>query len=348
MRGYDGGMTSTAKRRWSRELESEIDGIAFGPTGPVMLHGYDRPAGGKWHDHVIPGKLGAFDRNTGDALWIAPCEVGYGRGFGAALASDGTVIVLGPGTGGHRIVRMSLANGELIDGTEIAPFDEAHVSADLCLCVNAGRVFAIDPRAMKEVWEYKNEGERFHHIARSGNRALVVFSNRQTGKQGVCCLDVETGRLLGLVVPATQEVIHDVAATREAAVVLTTGIAEALSDEQRERFAAELAEAGPGNGRDTLSLLAMPLDREPREGALWYRVLETRRVEEPPDVSISADSGKLYLERGAYLEALDILTGRRLGEWTVPGLDVQIAWQVADGAGLLAEETRASVFELPA
>jgi hypothetical protein len=33
---------------------------------------------------------------------------------------------------------------------------------------------------------------------------------------------------------------------------------------------------------------------------------------------------------------------------TLPGLDERIAWQVSQGAGLLAEETRASVFELPA
>ncbi len=54
-------MTDTAKRRWSRELESEVDGIEFGINGPVLLHGYAPPAGGKWIDDVIPGKLGAFD-----------------------------------------------------------------------------------------------------------------------------------------------------------------------------------------------------------------------------------------------------------------------------------------------
>ena len=61
-------MTTTAKRRWSRELDSEVDGIAFASTGPVLLHGYDPPAGGKWMDDVIPGKLGAFVRSNGGQL----------------------------------------------------------------------------------------------------------------------------------------------------------------------------------------------------------------------------------------------------------------------------------------
>ena len=77
-------------------------------------------------------------------------------------------------------------------------------------------------------------------------------------------------------------------------------------------------------------------------------MLDTRAVDELPEVSISADSGKLYIERGAHLEVVDALTGRALGEWTVPGLDEQIAWSVVQGAGLLAEETRVSLFELPA
>jgi len=48
------------------------------------------------------------------------------------------------------------------------------------------------------------------------------------------------------------------------------------------------------------------------------------------------------------VEVRDLVSGRLLGEWTVPGLDEQVAWQVSSGAGLLAEENRISVFELPA
>ena len=51
---------------------------------------------------------------------------------------------------------------------------------------------------------------------------------------------------------------------------------------------------------------------------------------------------------GALLEVRDGLSGRSLGEMTLPGLDERIAWGVSQGAGLLAEETRVSVFELPA
>ena len=71
-------------------------------------------------------------------------------------------------------------------------------------------------------------------------------------------------------------------------------------------------------------------------------------MDDLPDVSITGDSGKLYVERRALLAAVDAVTGRPLGDWTVPGLDEKVAWPVVDGAGLLAEETRVSVFELPA
>ena len=59
-------------------------------------------------------------------------------------------------------------------------------------------------------------------------------------------------------------------------------------------------------------------------------------------------SGKLYLVKGALIEVRDTLTGRMLGDWAVPGLDESVAFLVSDGAGLLAEETRVSMFELPA
>jgi hypothetical protein len=81
---------------------------------------------------------------------------------------------------------------------------------------------------------------------------------------------------------------------------------------------------------------------------LWYELLDQSASEEFPEVSITADSGKLYVVRGALLEVRDGLTGRALDEWAVPGLDDRVGWSVAHGAGLLAEETRVSIFELPA
>src|SRR4029453_6583633 len=55
--------------------------------------------------------------------------------------------------------------------------------------------------------------------------------------------------------------------------------------------------------------------------------------DESPEVAIAADSGKLYLVKGALLEVRDTLTGRMLGDWAVPGLDESVAWQVSPGAG---------------
>ena len=175
------GMTSTAKRRWSRELETEIDGIAFSSTGPVLLHGYDPPAGGKWIDDVIPGKLGAFDRSSGERLWNAPCEVGYGRGFGAGIGQQGQVIVLGPSQGGHRLVRMSVADGELLEAADIQSFDSAIVASDAVVCSNARMVWALDTLTLTEAWTYGREGERYHDVARLGDVVLVVVSNTDNG-----------------------------------------------------------------------------------------------------------------------------------------------------------------------
>ena len=84
-------MTHTARRRWTRELSSEVDGIAVGDSGPILLHGYDPPAGGRWIDSAIPGKLASLDRSTGEVLWVSPCEVGYGRGFGAGFGEGDEV-----------------------------------------------------------------------------------------------------------------------------------------------------------------------------------------------------------------------------------------------------------------
>ena len=76
-----------------------------------------------------------------------------------------------------------------------------------------------------------------------------------------------------------------------------------------------------------------------------YRPLD---AEDIPEVAVAADSGKLYVVKGALLEVRDGLTGRSLGDWVVPGLDERVSWRVSQGAALLAEERRVSVFELPA
>jgi putative pyrroloquinoline-quinone binding quinoprotein len=341
-------MTTTARRRWSCEFGAQVDGIAFASEGPVLVHGYDAPAGGKWVDDVIPGKLAALDRHSGEILWKAPCEVGYGRGFGAGFGALGQALVLGPSQGGHRAARMSLADGELLESMDIPSFDEAIVGEDLCICTSAGRVFAIESLSLGETWEYSREGERYHHVVRSGDRAMVVFSNVNTRKTGVLALDAETGAFEGLVVSPSFPVVHGVVATRDLVVLLAAELEAVLPADRQGELATAVALHEGGGLRDTLSLVALRIDGQAGDDPLWFQVLETRSVDELPEVSISGQGGKLYVERGAWLEARDALTGRALGEWTVPGLDEQVGWSVVDGAGLLAEETRVSVFELPA
>ncbi|MFT7541484.1 MAG: hypothetical protein ACI9K5_002453, partial [Gammaproteobacteria bacterium] len=190
-------MTTTARRRWSREFQGEIDGIFLGTSGPAIIHGYDPPAGGKWIDNVIPGKLGALERSTGETLWLSPCEVGYGRGFGVGLGPENDVVIMGPGMQGHRIARQSLETGELLGAQEIEPFDQAVVGPDMSITVTAAKVSGILTEPMIEVWSYARDGERYHMVSRAGNRALVVYTNTNTRRQGILALDVESGELVG-------------------------------------------------------------------------------------------------------------------------------------------------------
>lgn len=346
-------MTSTARRRWSRELDTEVSGIAFGPEGPVLVHGFDPPAGGKWLDDVIPGKLAALDRHSGEVEWIAPCEVGYGRGFAAGFGALGQALVLGPSTHGHRMVRMSLENGELLAGSDIPSFDESIVARDVCHCSSAQRVFALDSLTLNETWEYAREGERYHGLARSGDRVYVNVTQVSAGAgaedpQGVLVLDASTGEYVGHLLRPCLPTIHGLCATGGLVIVFTEQIEGVIGADRMGEYALALGSHPGGGNRDTLSMLALAEGGSSDGPPTWFRILETAPVGDIPEVSVSADNGKLYVERGAMLEALDALSGRPLGDWTVPGLDMKISWTVAAGAGLLAEETRVSLFELPA
>jgi hypothetical protein len=325
-------MTRTARRRWSREFQGEIDGIALGDSGPVILHGYDPPAGGKWIDSVIPGKLGAYDRSSGEVLWLSPCEVGYGRGFGCGLGEEDDVVILGPSNQSHRIARMSLVSGELIGASEIGAFDQGLVWGDMCLTVTPQRVTGILTSAMIEVWKYARDGERYHLAGRVGPHAYVVYTDTARKRQGVLRLDMESGEHVDTFLDPERPVIHDLLCSEDLAVLLSGN-----------RVPPRPGQAG---GPEELRLEAFRT-RESSAFSLWREVL-AEESDELPDVSISLDSGKLYLARGAMLEVRDGVSGRMLGELTLPGLDERVAWKVSQGAGLLAEETRASVFELPA
>ncbi|MEX1023689.1 MAG: hypothetical protein WD226_01310 [Planctomycetota bacterium] len=323
-------MTTTAKRRWSSDFQGEIDGISFTREGPVFVHGYDPPAGGKWMDDVIPGKLGAFDRGTGQKLWLSPCEVGYGRGYGAGLGEENDIVILGPSSQGHRIARMKVETGELIGLSEIESFDQAVVRGDMCLTVTPGRVAGILTTPMFEAWSFSRDGERYHLVGRDDDVALVAATNTALDKQGVLMLEVESGDFAGVFLEADYTVIHEMCVSN-GTITLLTG-----TGSSRNRGHAEVL---------TLSVFA----RRGREAApLWSERVPNDSSDGLPDVSILVDSGKLYVADGAALTVRDVLSGRELGELTVPGLDERIAWQVSDGAGFLAEEDRMAIFELPA
>ncbi|MEM7309054.1 MAG: hypothetical protein AAF682_20390 [Planctomycetota bacterium] len=320
-------MLRTARRRWTREMDGEIDGIALGDTGPLLLHGYTPPAGGKWKDDVIPGRLGAYDRQSGKELWVSPCEVGYGRGFGAGLGDEDDVVVLGPGSGGHLIARMSLSSGELLGAESIEPFDQAVVGGDLCMTLTPGRVTGLLTGPMLEVWSFRREGERYHLLGRDGAHVFVLYTDNKAKRQGVLRVEVESGEFVSELLPPELAVVHDMA--------VGGGVAVLLVGEGLKRAAAQ----------ERLFLLGVSTTEDGT--VLWRDPIPEEGLGGMPDVSIRLDDGKLYVARDSLLDVRDVLTGRQLGEVTVPGLDEHIAWHVSQGAGLLAEETRVSVFEIP-
>jgi hypothetical protein len=324
-------MTRTSRRRWSRDFAGEIDGIALGDAGPVVLHGYDPPAGGKWIDNVIPGKLGAYDRANGEVLWVSPCEVGYGRGFGCGFGDEEDVVILGPSSQKHRIARMSLSSGELIGANEIRAFDQALAFGDVCLTVTPQRVTGILTSPMLEVWSHARDGERYHMVGRVGPHAYVVYTDTARKRQGVLRLDVESGEQVDTFLDPELPVIHELVCGGDLAIVLSGNRVP--------------ARPGQPSGPEELRLECFRTTQSDAY-SLWREVLADES-DELPDVSLCFDSGKLYLARGAMLEVRDGLSGRMLGELTVPGLDERVAWKVAQGAGLVAEETRATVYELP-
>lgn len=342
-------MTRTARRRWTRELESEVDGIAIGESGPILVHGYDPPAGGKWVDSVIPGKLGALDRTTGETLWFSPCEVGYGRGFGAGLGGQDDVIVMGPSNQGHRIVRMSLGSGELLEVREIEPFDEALVAEDFCVSVTPNKISCLATGSLEPIWSYGKKGQRFHRIGRDGKRLFVVTTmatTGRTGKQGVLMLDVSTGRPMGWLLDSSQTAVRCMAVGSDCVTLVVSDLMAALPQESVLEYLTSNTENDlDDHGR--LHLLCLPSDGTKSAKPLWFEELLEPSSDEFPDILVSHNSGKLYIVQGASLDVRDLVSGGKLGEMTVPGLDEHVAWSVSQGAGVLAEETRISIFEIP-
>jgi hypothetical protein len=83
---------------------------------------------------------------------------------------------------------MSLQSGELLAAADLPTFDEALVAEDVCVVSAVKRVSAVDTQTLREKWRYTREGERYHHIGRSGNRVFVVYSG-ESRKKGVLALD---------------------------------------------------------------------------------------------------------------------------------------------------------------
>ncbi|QDU66014.1 hypothetical protein [Engelhardtia mirabilis] len=344
-------MTRSARRRWTADLESEIDGLALSAQGPVVLHVYDPPAGGKWIDDAIPGKVGAFDRQTGERLWVSPCEVGYGRGFGAGIGEESELVILGPSQGGHRMVRMSLDDGVLLGVESVPEFDEALVSPDLCICVGLKAITAVHTTPMVESWRVAGAGRRFHRAARAGNMLYVVYSTKDSRHQGVLAMRVDNGKLIRELVEPNQPAIHDLCAGEGVFAIVVEDLESALPPEAARDFALrqltredvdhDFAASGPTPG-------LVVHEADSGERPMWYEPLgATPAGDDLGEASVAIDSGKLYLARGALLSVRDVLTGRLLGELAVPGLDEHVAWSVKNGAFLLAEETRVSVYEIP-
>jgi hypothetical protein len=337
--------TRTARRRWSRDLEAEVDGIAITSAGPVLVHSYEPPAGGKWRDSVIPGKLAALDRHTGDVRWNSPCEVGYGRGFGAGLGASGEVLVLGPSQSGYCVARMDPASGELAEAREIEPFDEAHVGADLCLTLAARRVTALSSAGLTEAWRYARPKERYHLMARDGELVYVAFTSESARSQGILELDAQSGELRDTLLEPSQRVIHGLSAGGGAVAAIVSDLEQTADPETLEQRLVLGAGRRPGEVRG-LGIAVLPRGARAGQAPLWVEALESDE-DEFPEALIQLDAGKLYVARAALLDVVDVLTGRRLGRLTIPGLDEQVAFRVSQGAALLAEETRLSVFEIP-
>ncbi|MEO0652518.1 MAG: hypothetical protein AAFZ65_17730, partial [Planctomycetota bacterium] len=332
-------MNRSARRRWSTDPECEIDGIVVGPSGPIVLHGYDPPAGGKWVDDVIPGKVLGYDRQSGERLWASPCEVGYGRGFGAGFDSEGALVILGPSQGGHRISRMSASDGVLLGVEAVPEFDEAHVADDLCICVGPTSITGVLTAAMIPAWHFKKAGYRFHRAARAGNRLYVTYSKKQGKTLRLLALDAVEGSFLGEITPPDQKGIIGLCASAEAVAMVVDDLEAALPPEQaRDFMLRRLTQDDDASGEGPAAGVLVFDGADPTR-ILWFEDLSGGGDDGFDEPTVRIDSGKLYVARGALLEVRDQLTGRSLGEVVVPGLDEFVAWGISDGAFLMAEET---------
>ena len=76
--------------------------------------------------------------------------------------------------------------------------------------------------------------------------------------------------------------------------IVTCELEFLLDQDSRMNFMLQLASHEDQGPRDTLSIAALRADGAAGEEPLWYRILETRPVDDLPEVSVTADSSKFY------------------------------------------------------
>ena len=171
------------------------------------------------------------------------------------------------------MVRMSVADGELLEAADIQSFDTALVGTDAVVCSNARMVWALDTITLQETWSYGREGERYHDVARLGNVIFVVVSNTDSGKYGVIRLDAKTGNFKGNLVALTLPLIRGIGATQDSVVIVTSELDMMLETDQRMDFMMRLASHPDEGPRDTLSLVAVDAKASAGDAPLWLSLI---------------------------------------------------------------------------
>ena len=325
----------------------EIDGIALGDNGsghPPRLRPARRRASGS-----TTSSRASSARSTARAV---RCSGSRPARWATAAASE-------RGLGAGERCRPARAQ-------PAGPPDRAHVARDGRADRRPAEVAALRPGArgtatcaspsrpatcagimtspMLEVWSYTRAptSATTSPVALERQRPTSSTRTRTLRRQGVLRLDVESGDLVRRL-PRDPEypVIHDLVCNEDGSLRSFWWAIDRSTDATRPvrpRLSTLRLEAFRTGGHVT--------SRTP----LWS---ESDRTDESPDdlpdVSISMDSGQaLHRQRRPARGPRRAHRTERWASMTLPGLDERIAWQVSQGAGLLAEETRASVFELPA
>ena len=193
------------------------------------------------------------------------------------------MVVLGPSSNGHRIVRMSLANGELIDMRGMPTFDQALVGPDLCLIASPGQVTAIDSRTLDDAVDLRAQGRALPRPGPPGRRVFVVFIARQDAQAG----RAEARRRGRRVRRRARGSRAGVDARRRRGPAgggaAVSDLAAALPKELLVEYLTQNPDEG-GGGRTGLALLALDPGAEEGDAPLWFESIEGGERDEIPEV----------------------------------------------------------------